>query len=57
MPNSYLITGPGSRGQVPWLMSNVDCTGSETSLADCKFFDGVPAGYMCNSQDAGTYLI
>ena len=47
--------GPGMNGTLPYLMSNIQCYGTEARLQDCGYFQGgLPDNNLC-SQDASEY--
>ena len=50
-------SGPGMNGTLLYLMSNVQCNGTEARLQDCGYFQGgVPDNNLCN-QDASECLL
>lgn len=56
-PQYVEVPGPGTNGTLPFLMSWVQCNGTEARLQDCGFFNGLMNGLFgtegCSGQDAG----
>ena len=53
LPDVSTSDPPGSSGKVPFLLSMVQCSGSEGQISACSFFKGVPPSFACNGRDAG----
>ncbi len=43
----------GSFGRLPFVLSMVQCNGTETQLSACSYFKGVPTALTCSEGDAG----
>lgn len=49
-------SGPGTGGSYPFVISGMECSGTEAQLTDCPLYLGVPQALSCRFSDAGEWV-